>query len=336
MKTKHTTLGTLAVAGGVALGILYLVGCGGKKEVTPVPVGDLLEYVDPVYRYHVSHPQGWLSDIEAGRRARFFSGEGVKERFLDPTGAYPDGASITVEIRRTTAADSVIKSILDDKAEMGFVLKEPDTIAVDGLRCPRMPYLGNFGGGIMLYGEHIYAKTDTMIYQITFEGFGNQYEAHRAVFDASLSAFKFPVPIEPGRDATLPSGSMARYDGKAISFMYPDNFNFETTSDTVIALRGVRQDCFIGVNIFAAHGNDADKVLGQNISNFRSTSKGTTTVSGLPAPYFTYAPARQVERRFYFIVKDDKVHRITLDWYRPQRSDYLEAYDKVLQSIRLN
>jgi hypothetical protein len=335
MKTKPTTLGTLASVVGVALGILYLVGCGGKKEVTPVPVGDLSEYVDPVHRYHVSHPQGWVSDIEAGRRARFFSAEGVKERFLDPTGAYPDGASINVEVRRTAAADSVMKSILDGKAEMGFVLKDQDTVTVDGLRCPRVPYLGNFGGGIMLYGEHIYAKSDTMIYQITFEGFGDQYEAHRAVFDASLSAFKIPVPIEPGRDVTLPSGTMARYEGKVISFMYPDNFNFESTSDTVIALRGVRQDCFIGVNIFAAQGNDAGKVLEQNISNFRNASKGTTTVNGLPAPYFTYAPARQVERRFYFIVKDDKVHRITLDWYRPQRSEYLEAYNTVLQSIQL-
>jgi hypothetical protein len=333
MKTKTTILGTLVGAGCMALVVLFLAGCSGKQEVTPVAVGVMAEYVDPVLRAHVYHPQEWIPDIEAGRRARFFSGEGVKERFLDPTGSYPDGAAIHVEIRRTRSADSVVKSLLDEMTSIGFVVKEHDSVTVDGLRCPRYPYIGNFGGGIMLQGEHIYGITDTALYEITFAGFGTAYEAHRAVFDTSLTGFRFPRPVEPGKDPTLPSELMAQYTGKMISFSYPDNFNFEQTSDTVVILRGVRQDCSIRLDIFSAQGNDADKVREQNIGKFRRTSKGETTVSGLPAPYFTYPPTRQVERRFYFIVKDDKVYRLALDWYRPQRSEYLAAYGTMLKSL---
>ncbi len=335
MKTKTTILGTLAGAGGIAVLVFFLAGCGGKKEVTPVAVGEMTEYVDPVLRAHVYHPLGWIPDIEAGRRARFFSREGVKERFLDPTGAYPDGAAIHVEIRRTQSADSVMKTLLDEMTSIGFVLKDHDSVTVDGIRCPRYPYLGNFGGGIMLHGEHIYAPTDTALYEITFAGFGTAYEAHRAVFDTSLTGFRFPRPVEPGKDATLPSEVMAQHKGKTINFSYPDNFNFEQSTDTVVSLRGVRQDCSIRLDIFSAQGNSAEKVMEQNVSKFRRASKGQTTVSGLPAPYFTYSPTRQVERRFYFIVKDDKVHRLTLDWYRPQRSEYLAAYGKFLNSIVL-
>lgn len=335
MKTKIIDAGTLVGPVGVLLHVLFLAGCTGEKEVTPVPVGVMTEYVDPVLRAHVYHPLGWIPDIEAGRRARFFSGEGVKERFLDPTGSYPDGAAIHVEIRRTRSADSVAKALLDEMTSIGFVLKDHDSVTVDGIRCPRYPYLGNFGGGIMLHGEHIYAATDTALYEITFAGFGTAYEAHRAVFDTSLSGFRFPTPLEPGKDPTLPSQVMAQYNSKTISFSYPDNFNFEKTTDSVVILRGVRQDCSIRLDVFSAQGNSADKVLEQNISKFSRTSKGAATVSGLPAPYFTYAPTRQVERRFYFVVKDDKVHRLALDWYRPQRSEYLAAYDTFLKSIVL-
>jgi hypothetical protein len=28
------------------------------------------------------------------------------------------------------------------------------------------------------------------------------------------------------------------------------------------------------------------------------------------------------------------VYRITMDWYKPQRAEYLAAYDKVLSSIK--
>jgi hypothetical protein len=42
-----------------------------------------------------------------------------------------------------------------------------------------------------------------------------------------------------------------------------------------------------------------------------------------------------VERRFYFLVKADKVYRVTMDWFKPQREQYLTTYEKVIQSIKI-
>jgi hypothetical protein len=42
-----------------------------------------------------------------------------------------------------------------------------------------------------------------------------------------------------------------------------------------------------------------------------------------------------VQRKFYFLVKDDKVFRVTMDWYRPQSEEYLKAYDKTVSSLKI-
>jgi len=322
------------VVGAVAL-LLGAAGCGGKKEVVPVPVGAVERYTDPVLRFSIEHPKDWLPDIEAGRRARYFSADGVKERFLDPTGPYPDGVMMGIDIYRTSAPDSVRDAHLSEMKSQGYVLSEPASLTVDMAPATRVRYTANYGGGIMAHGDMVFVNADSIMYEITMAGFGDLFQAHQAVLDTALHSFRLPAPIVPGRDPTLPSEATADYDGKLIAFSYPDNFNFETTKDSVISLRGARQDCSIRFDMFPAQGLTAAKVMEQNIGKFRGTSRGTGTVGGLTAQTFTYAATRDVERRFYFVVKNNLVYRVTLDWYRPQRNDYLAAYETVLKSVRL-
>ena len=335
MTTRSLLLPRLGLLLGAGALLLAAAGCGGKKEVVPVPVGELERYTDPVLRFSIEHPKAWLPDIEAGRRARFFSSEGVKERFLDPTGQYPDGAMIGVDIYRTSATDSLRDAHLAEMKSQGYVLGEPQTLTLDEAPAMRVRYTANYGGGIMAHGDMVFVNSDSIMYEMTMAGFGDTFEAHAALFDTVLHTFNLPAPIVPGRDPTLPSETTTDYDGKLIAFSYPDNFNFETTRDSVVSLRGARQDCSVRFDIFPAQGLTAEKVMEQNIGKFRVTSRGTATVGGVTAPTFTYAATRDVERRFYFAVKNDLVYRITLDWYRPQRAEYLAAYENVLKSLRL-
>lgn len=333
-----TSLRSFGIFVGVALLFLLVSGCG-KKEIKIVPVGEMEDYRDPVLGFHFSHPKGWIPDIEAGRRARFFSGEGVKERFLDPTGQYADGAGISLEITATDNPDSVRKSIVDGLRSIGFVLQQPQTINLDGKEWTKVPYLANFGNKIIIHGERIYCSADSLLYEFTCAGFGDLYASHRAVFDASLKTFEFPKPIPKGTDPTLPSETMTSYEGKAFTFMYPENFNFTNppkgTNEIVVEIRGVRQDCAIRFDVFPAKGLTADKVYQQNIGRFKPTATGKATIAGETAPHFTYQATKDVERRFYFMVKNDKVYRINMDWYKPQRDQYLAAYEKVLASFKL-
>ncbi len=131
---------------------------------------------------------------------------------------------------------------------------------------------------------------------------------------------------------------MTPYDAKLFTFEYPDNFNFvaapKGSNDLVLALRGVRQDCSIRFDVFGAKGQTLDKVVEQNKGKFAGAVQGKATVGGQPATTLTYSATKDVERRFYFVVKDDKVFRTTMDWYKPQRTEYLAAYDKVIGSVK--
>ena len=334
MTTRSLLFPRLGLLFGAAALLLSAGGCGGKKEVVPVPVGEMERYTDPVLRFGVDHPKAWRPDIEAGRRARFFSAEGVKERFLDPTGQYPDGAMIGIDIYRAGTPDSVRDAHLSEMQAQGYVLGDPVSLTIDEAPATRVHYTANYGGGIMAHGDMVFVNADSVMYEMTMAGFGDMFEAHQAVFDTTLHSFRLPAAVIPGRDPNLPSETVTSFDGKLIAFSYPENFNFETTRDSVITLRGARQDCSIRFDIFPAQGLTADKVMEQNIGKFRVTSRGTATIGGVTAPTFTYAATRDVERRFYFAVRNDLVYRITFDWYRPQRTDYLAAYENVVKSVR--
>jgi len=171
-----------------------------------------------------------------------------------------------------------------------------------------------------------------------FAGFGDLYSAYKSVFDAVLASFELPKPVEKGRDQTLPSDMLSDYSTQFFSLQYPDNYNFETipkgNNDLAISLRGANRSCSIQFAVFGAKGLTLEKVLAQTKAKFAGAVEGKATVGGQPAMMLTYQATKDVERRFYFVVKNDKVIRITFDWFKPQRAEYLAAYDKVVNSVK--
>ncbi len=317
--------------------LLCLAGCGGEKKLEPVKPGDMETYRDPGFGYSIQYPKGWMPNAEVGR-AGFYSAQDVDKKFLDPTGQFPDGVMIGVTVIRSASADTA-KKIIDDMVKSGFVVAKPDTVSVGGRPGLRYGYSGLYTKTVKETGEHIYVPSDTVVYDIRCAGFGGYYDAYKAVFDASIATLQFPKPAVPGRDPTLPSENTAEASGKLFSIMYPDNFTQlgvpKGTNEEVIELRGVRQDCSIRVDVFGAKGLTVEKVFDQNKGKYKATATGKATVSGLPALSLTYAATANVQRRFYFIVKNDKVFRVTMDWYRPQADEYMKAYDKTINSLRI-
>ncbi len=328
----------LGLSIGVLLVGLFVLGCGGDKTVELIPAHDMKEYRDPRFGYQFSHPKGWVAGGEAGR-PRMYNSLEAGQRFLDPLGQYPDGVMIAVDVIKTANPQEQKASLVAELTNSGRVVGEETAVTVGGKQGSKVPYTANFSSKVRETGHHVYVMLDTLVYDLTFAGFGDLYAAHQAVFDSVIHSFVFPRPVVPGRDATLPSDAFTEYDAKMFSFQYPDNFNFvnipKGNNELTLGLRGVRQDCSILFHVFGAKGLTLEKAFNQNKGKYAGAATGKATVSGLPAMVLTYAPTRDVERRFYFTVKDDKVYRITLDWYRPQRADYLAAYEKVIASINL-
>lgn len=335
---------TARYAAGVALTLctlllsLALAGCGGEKQMEPVKPGEMDTYRDPGFGYSIQYPRGWMPNAEVGR-AGFYSAQEVDKKFLDPTGQFPDGVMIGVTVIRSTSPDTA-KKIMDDMIKSGFVVSKPESVTVGGKMGIRFGYSGLYTKTVKETGQHIYVSADTVLYDIRCAGFGGYFDAYRAVFDASLATIQFPKPVIPGRDPTLPSENSAEFAGKLFSIQYPDNFSqvaaAKGSNEEVAELRSTgRQDCSIRVEVFGAKGLTVEKVFDQNKGRFRATATGKATVAGLPAMFLTYAATPNVERRFYFIVKNDKVFRVTMDWYRPQREEYLKAYDRTINSLKI-
>jgi hypothetical protein len=317
--------------------ILSFAGCGGEKGMEPVKPGEMDSYKDPGFGFSIQYPKGWIQNAQVGK-AGFYSTQEVDKKFLDPTGPFPDGVMIGVTVISSTNADTARK-IIEEMGKNGFVVAKAESVAVGGMRGMKFGYSGLYTKTIKETGEHIYVPLDTVVYDIRCAGFGGYYDAYKAVFDASLASFQFPKKAIPGRDQTLPSETMAEMNGKTFSLQYPDNFSGVTVpkgaNEEVLELRGVRLDCSIRVEVFGAKGLTVEKVFDQNKGKFKATATGKSTVAGLTALSLTYAASANVERRFYFIVKNDKVFRVTMDWFRPQREEYLKAYDKTINSLKL-
>jgi len=334
MKTTTRFFGMLLLG----LGVLSLLpGCGGKKAVTPVPVGEMQEYRDPMYGFHFHYPKGWTQAGEAGR-PRVLNTADADLRFRDPLGAYPDGVVFQVEITKTAAPAADIKKAMDEMKSVGMIVGEQSPVTFGGKQAIKVGYTANYSQNVKITGYHIFVDLDSAMVDAGAAGFGDLYAAHAAIFDAILSSFEFAKPVEKGRDQTLPSEVMTEYSTPFFTFQYPDNFNFESvakgSNDLAISLRGVNKSCAIQFTVFGAKGLTVDKVFDQNKSKFAGGVAGQATVGGEAARTITYLAAKDVERRFTFVVKNDKVIRITMDWMKPQRAEYLAAYDKVIGSLK--
>lgn len=329
---------TLGLSAAMFLFALVVAGCGGDKQTALLPVGEMQEYRDPLYGFHFQYPQGWAAEGEAGR-SRIYNSPAGRDRFLEPTGPYPDGVVITVDVIKTATPAEEKTKLVAELASSGYVVGQESATTLGGKDGIKVPYTANYSSKVKVTGHHIYVMMDTVVYDMSFAGFGDLYASHQTIFDSVTRSFAFPRPVEPGRDATLPSEVLTPYDAKMFSFQYPENFNFvnvpKGNNELALGLRGVRQDCSILFHVFGAKGLTLEKAFDQNKGKYAGASTGKATISGLPALTLTYAPTREVERRFYFTVKDDKVYRVTLDWYRPQRAEYLTAYEKVISSIKL-
>ena len=321
----------------LALVALFLLGCGGEKKVTPLPIGEMKEYRDGMYGFRFTYPAQWVQGGESGR-PRIFNSMEAGQRFLDPLGTYPDGVMIAVDVSKAPTPDQKKDSLLADLKNSGRVLSPESAVTVGGKPGVKVTYTASFSSKVKESGQHFFVSLDTLLYDVSIAGFGDLFAAHQAIFDSVLKSFAFPRPVEKGRDETLPAEAYSGNDAGLFTFQYPENFNFismpKGMNDLVLGLRGVRQDCSILFHVFGAKGLTLEKAFDQNKGKYAGAVTGKATIGGQPALSLTYAPTREVERRFYFMVKGDKVYRITMDWFKPQREQYLAAYEKVLSSIK--
>ncbi len=317
---------------------LVLAGCGEQK-VEMIPVGEMNQYTDPGYGFKISYPKDWKNLGTTGK-AVFAKSQEVLDKFLDPrTGI--EGEQVTVEVVPYAGKDpaAIIQSIKDDLKQQNADLQPDQQITVAGKPAVMLQYRIQATTKTSIFGSQVFVKGDTAIYQIEFEGYGAQFDAHANVNEAMLKSFEPPVVVAKKPDVWNPAQNLSVYNSNYFSFKYPDNMEFvdvkKGNNDFAMEIRADRRDCSIHIDVFGAKGLTVDKVWDQNKGRYRAKSTGTTTLDGSKSYWVDYTPMTNINSRAYFVVKNDKVIRVTVNWFEPQKDIYFKTFEQSVNSLKL-
>jgi len=315
---------------------LFVWGCG-KTEIAPATMGTPNAYKDPGYGFSIQYPEKWLQLGTVGK-ALFTESQDMADKFIDPRKGI-EGGRVLVEVYPHTAVESAIDSGKMVLAQTNAEVSPQTDITVDGRNATKIPYSIQATSKTKIFGYEIYVPGDTAVYKLTIEGYGDQYQAHTAVFDAMVASFKLPVVVEKKPDVWQPSPSMSNLDTKFFTLPYPENMEFvdvkKGDKDYVVELKADRQDVTFHVDVFGAVGLTADKVWEQNKGRYRARGSGETTIDGQKAFWVDYSPMANVSSRAYFTVKNDKVIRTTMNWFAPKKDVYFPVLEGMIKSIKL-
>jgi hypothetical protein len=320
-----------------ALAVVILAGC--QQEPQPVQVGKMNEYRDPAFGFQMHYPEEWRQLGTVGR-ALFTRSQEVASKFIDPSSG-EEGAQVSVEVipLEGRTPDEIVAS---SKQELSQIAKlntdEPITVA--GRQATKVPFTIPVTSKTNIQGYEVFVPGDTAIYKLDFVGYGKQYELHQAVFDTMLHTFRLPVVVAKRPDVWQASSNLETLNSPFFTAQYPDNLEFVSVPkgdrDYVVQLQSPdRRDCSIRIDVFGAKGLTVDKVWDQNKGRYKARATGQTTIDGQTAYWVDYTPMANISSRAYFVVKNDKVIRPTLNWFQPQRDVYFPVFEGIVKSIKL-
>ncbi|MBM4165875.1 MAG: hypothetical protein FJ218_02985 [Ignavibacteria bacterium] len=319
---------------------IILLSCS-KPKPEKVIVNEWSDYHDPAFGFKVQYPKNWYSMGQSGK-AIFYLSEEIANNFLDPVNGKRTGAEISVRAERAENGMTIDQLLLDAKNELQQFgnIKEETKITIAGNEGIKVTFETPITTKLSIWGYSLFISVDTLLFEIGFRAFGDYYEAHNDVFAAVEKSFVPPTIIPKTDSRPRPSEQFDTYDTQYFTLEYPSNFNFTSPSkgsnEFVIELKGERLDCTIRLDIFGANKWTVEKVFEDNLKKYKSVkSKNETVIDGLRAMFVNYSPANNIESRAYFLVKNNKVYRITLNWFAPEKELYIGAFEKIIQSLKI-
>ena len=318
---------------------IILISCS-KPKPEKVVVGEMSEYHDPAYGFTIKYPKDWKSMGESGK-ALFSPSEAVHNNFLDPVNGKRIGAEVSVVAKIAEEGKTIETLLNDSKTEIqqsGTISKE-EAITIGGKDGKKISYQIPITTKLAIIGYTLYIPDDTLLFEIDFRAFGDYFDAHSDVFSTMEKSFIPPVIQKKTDNRFHPSEQFEKYDTPYFSMEYPSNFNFTSPpkgkNDFVVQLGGERLDCTIRFDVFGANKWTIDKVWEQNEGKYKAKKKGDVMIDGNKAYWVDYPGAANIDSRAYFMVKNDKVIRITWNIYSPEKDLYSTVFEKTVNSLKL-
>lgn len=327
----------------VAVLAVTFAACQTNK---PVPVPQLQEFRDGSNLFTVKVPDGWPQSAQPGK-LWVYNSNAAADKFFDPTSSSSKpGVKIYVFAQdaggKTT--DDMVQAFKDSLRQMQAQIQPDVKTELAGYPAVKIPYALKIDNKNTVYSFRVLSVVDSTEYGFEASGFNNEYNRYMEVFDSVESTFGIVPKVVVRQqlpENLIPSTTTSAYNNKYLTIQYPDNFTAtpRTVSGDLITsemFKGYREDCTMQVDVLDAKKLSVGKILDQNKGKYPANAHiRKTTLDGLPGYEINYSPYRSIRSRAYFVVKNDKWIRITLNWYEPMQKDYLPAFEKAVASLRL-
>jgi hypothetical protein len=319
----------------------------GCKKNAVTDIKEWSQFQDQFFKVSFNYPKDWVVVTES-KRVIISSSTEAAEKFFDHDSHKADGVQIVIASMRSDSMQDYTKYIQefkDSKTAEGFTVKKIEDASIEGLGAKKVAYTGAYDENTKVSAICLATLKDSTIYYVQYSAFNNLFEPYKVVFDSLIASLSLPkkIIIEKGVDPAIPITQIERYSDNYLQLEYPANFgssDMAKKGEVMSAVRfmGVnkvsRNDCTIDIDVRPAKKLSLEKVVEQNSKKIVAISKGDAKIGGEKSVYFNEIPQRGIERRTYFVVKNDKFFRVILTYYSPMKKDFLPAFEKVVASIR--
>jgi hypothetical protein len=317
------------------------IGCAKKAEAPKI--AGYVENTGEKQILGFKYPQGWVIVQDGSGRYTAYSSQEVVERFYDYTVKGKDGGRLIVSLERMDTLRTLDESINREKNNLsgsGFDISEVAAKPVGGVPGTQVHYSGFVDAKNKLEAIEVVAVKDSFLCTIKYEAFNKFFPACQSVFDTALATFRFPVSAKDLKpeDLAKPSSKFKTFENNVLKLSLPDNFDASSLQakapvEFSLEVKGYRADCTIRIDVMPAKKLSIEKVVEQNAKFYKEMSRGETTIDGQKSAFLNYSPAKGINSRVYFMVKNDKIYRIIFNYFAEMKADFLPAFEKTVGSI---
>ncbi len=318
------------------------------QKSAPVKVPPLQSYTDGMNLFSIDIPQAWQQTSEPGK-LNLFNSQDAYNRFADPTSNSKPAVRIYVHAESVGGQNlqDIVEQFKDNLRQQQAQIDPDVNTSLAGQPAVKVPYALRINNRNTIFGFAVLTVEDSTEYGYECQGFNEDFKRYAPVFDTVEATYRI-IPKLVAKEQLpanlIPSGTTTTYQDKYFSIRYPDNFTATPSGPhgdikTSVSIQGYFQDCTIEVNVLDAKKLNVEKVYQQNKGKYPRSTAEKTTLDGLEAYRISYSPAPGIQRRVYFVVKDDNWIRVILTWNEAKQKKYKanfeRAFEDAVASLRL-
>ncbi len=328
---------------------VIIAGCGSKQSPKP-EISELVKFTDATTKFEIKYPKAWIIASEIGHQFVAYSSQSAQSQFKNLTNMETEeeapGTKIQFVIAKVEEGKSIDEIIKSAKGFDASIYSAPENITIDGTPATKQKYTFPYKTNSVFNGEiYIATKDSQLVNIILIEDIGSNLDALRPKINEILASVKLGTKqVAAKKDSTVqepgPTETMKAASGQGFSMQIPTNFELfnngakGNVQQQYSAAGQRRGDCYFSVDIIDAKKNTLDKVADSFVKGFGNYTK--TSFGGSEAVVYNWKAKANIESKVYVAVRNGKIYRVIVSYYKPEADIFKSAFDKMTKSFKFN